>query len=142
MKDLLLLYYDSKKHCTIAIDSDGTIYTLPDKPIKWLRRWCVEAGSSLEGRLEGYRKKMGIIQKPALYVGGYPPWIFIPTVSMGRDDCVYVRADRIRKIGNDHGLAVVYFDTGVVYRLLVCARSLRQQRSRSLQYLKTLICLR
>ena len=98
MRDLLLLYYDSANCCTIAVHVDGTISALPDKPVKWLRRWCVEAGSSLEGRLDGYRKKMGIIQKPALYIGGYPPQIFIPTVSMERDDCLYLRADRIRKI--------------------------------------------
>ena len=90
MKDLLILYYDSQNRCTIAIEADGTIHTLPEKPVKWLRRWCVEAGSSLEGRLEGYRKKMGIVQKPALYIGGYPPLIFIPTVSMERDDCLYL----------------------------------------------------
>ena len=142
MRDLLLLYYDSANCCTIAVHFDGTISALPDKPVKWLRRWCVEAGSSLEGRLDGYRKKMGIIQKPALYIGGYPPQIFIPTVSMERDDCLYLRADRIRKIMSDDGIAVVCFDTGVVYRLPVCARSLRQQRNRSLQYLEMLSGLR
>ena len=142
MKDLLILYYASQNRCTIAIEADGTIHTLPEKPVKWLRRWCVEAGSSLEGRLEGYRKKMGIVQKPALYIGGYPPLIFIPTVSMERDDCLYLRADRIRKITSVDGMAVVCFDTGVVYRLPVCARSLRQQRNRSLQYLEMLSGLR
>lgn len=85
---------------------------------------------------------MGIIQKPALYIGGYPPQIFIPTVSMERDDCLYLRADRIRKIMSDDGIAVVCFDTGVVYRIPVCARSLRQQRNRSLQYLEMLNGLR
>ena len=117
MRDLLLLYYDSANCCTIAVHFDGTISALPDKPVKWLRRWCVEAGSSL-------------------------PQIFIPTVSMERDDCLYLRADRIRKIMSDDGIAVVCFDTGVVYRIPVCARSLRQQRNRSLQYLEMLNGLR
>lgn len=61
---------------------------------------------------------------------------------MERDDCLYLRADRIRKIMSDDGIAVVCFDTGVVYRIPVCARSLRQQRNRSLQYLEMLNGLR
>ena len=65
-------------------------------------KWLGGAGASRlaavsEGRLEGYRKKMGIVQKPALYIGGYPPLVFIPTVSMERDDCLYLRADRIHQ---------------------------------------------
>ena len=138
MSEYLMIYFSESSNKTIGLMLDGTLQALEGTPVEVFSNWCNEAGTSLQGRLECFRKKTGIVQKPPIYVGGIPPVIFIPTTSMKKKECIYLRADQIEHIRSEGVMSVVTFKQKISWRIPVCARSLRNRTRLSMDYVRSL----
>ena len=138
MHDYLIIYYNEEKQRTVGLTLDGTYQVLQGKPVEVFENWCNGAGTSLQGRVDCFKKKTGIVQKAPIYVGGVPPVIFIPTTSMKKMDCIYLRADQIHKIRSDGIMSWVTFKQNITYPVPACSRSLKKRTRLCLDYIHSL----
>lgn len=139
MEDLIIIYFCMQHRCTIGITQDGTVKTYSLTPLQLFQDWCSRSGSSLEGRIECYKRRMNVVQKPAIMVRSNPPALFFPTLSMRREDCLFLRYDQIQRIAPDGtDSCIVHFHSGVRYRVTADARILRRQKNHCRRYLNLL----
>ena len=138
MEEYLLIYYSETSKRSIGLTLDGTFQALQGKPVEIFRQWCNQAGTSLEGRLDCFKKLTGTRQKPSIYVGGVPPVIFVPTTSMKKLECIYLRADQIEKVKSSGLMTEVTFHQKITYKIPVSARNLRQRVRLSMEYVNNL----
>ena len=138
MKNYLLIYYSESSGKSIGLTLDGTLQALQGKPVEIFSQWCNDAGTSLKGRLDCFKQKTGITQKPPIYVGGVPPVIFVPTTSMKKLECIYLRADQIERVKSSGLMSEVTFRQKITYKIPVSARNLRQRIKLSMDYVQNL----
>lgn len=136
---IIAFYYSTTYQKTILILEDGTIQTNTTKPKNLLKQWCYEAGSSLEGRITCFKQKMHSVQKPIILIRLNSPLVYMPTVSMTRSDCLYLRYDSIIKVSKvNEDYSEILFEKGIRYRVQLDIRILRFQLKRCQHYLQYL----
>lgn len=131
-----VMFYDSKTNETVLMKQNNELKRLEGKPLSWLNKWCLAAGSSLKGREDSFKYLCGIRQKPCILVNEVDLVLFLPTHSIHSKDCVYVQYKIINKImTTDDNKTILLTKEGFRYELDSDSRILKKQYKRATDYL-------
>lgn len=88
MKTVAIVKYDKLNKETLIVTLDGNSQVIAQKPFKVISYWCLENGSSIQGRIDAFRYALNARQKCCIYVNDYT--LLMPTTSLSNDDCIYI----------------------------------------------------
>lgn len=134
-----LFYFNSKIRKTIFCFSGGVIETRDEKPIYWLRQWCLENGSTLDGRLASCRYMIRIVQKPPILVSEKNKIVFLPIASCFSEDCIFIQYSEVSLITEGIlGETIIEMKDQSKYTLPVGRKTIKQQYKRATELLRKL----
>ena len=88
MKTVAIVKYDKLNKKTLVVTLDGNKYVFEQKPFKVISYWCLENGSSIQGRIDAFRYALNVRQKCCIYINEHT--LLMPTTSLSNDDCIYI----------------------------------------------------
>lgn len=133
------IYYDEKTSETVLLNENTEICRIKKKPEKLFEQWCLENGSTLEGRLANFRYELNVKQKPCILVNEPGFILFIPTMSMSSTKCMYFQYRKINRIKTwKIGNCCIETKNGTNYYLDMDVRVLRKQFLRAKEYTNNL----
>ncbi|MEG0409020.1 MAG: competence protein ComK [Bacilli bacterium] len=134
-----IIYFDQKTYETVCIKNQDNEIRFKGKPTKVLNEWCLEHGSSLEGRIDSFKYLLKVRQKPGILISERCKVLFIPTLSTTSNDCRYIQYTHIKKIiKNGPKSCTVTMNNGNSYNFNVDYRVIKQQQKRAKLYLSKL----
>ncbi|MEG0658347.1 competence protein ComK [Anaerorhabdus sp.] len=134
-----VIYYDTKTNETVLMKDKEEIKRLNGKPIKWIKIWCLENGSSLEGRQASFSYLCKVHQKPCILINEMELLLLLPTQSIQSEQCLYIQYRNIDKIVSLNSKSCLLITrNGYEYDLNVDARIIKKQIKRSNEYVKKL----
>ena len=123
----ILMISTSEKGSTLYFD-DCKTKNISIKPINFIKKLCINNGSSLEGRIASFKYLTNTRQKPCILIK--EGLIYIPTLSSNNSDCKYLLYNRIVWVKKDNNDSLVLFDNGLKLNVDVNYRTLRKQLQR------------
>ncbi len=126
-----LFFYDYNKKETLFFLAGKEIGKMKKKPIQLMNQWCLENGSTLEGRMKSFRYLVNIVQKPPIMISEKKKSIIIPTTSIHSEDCIFINYQSVLKVQFfELGKTKVIMKDSSEYIVLVDVRTLRLQMKR------------
>ncbi|MFV0479763.1 MAG: competence protein ComK [Anaerorhabdus sp.] len=134
-----LFYYDTQTKETVFVYREKEIGRKKDKPVVFIKCWCLENGSTMEGRLKSCRHLLKIVQKPPILISERQRLVFMTTTSHTTEDCVFIQSRGIQSIKKTKENATrIVMQDGSAYIILLDYRIINRQYKRSLQLLEKL----
>lgn len=132
-----IIYYQPSSNETILVMPGGKKDIYKGKPKTLLNDWCLNNGSSLDGRMESFRYLLNVSQKPCILVSEKKGIMFMPTLSIDSFECQFIRFDCIATIRRHHdGTCKVITKDNSEYFFNVDPRVIKLQYKRSQLFLK------
>lgn len=133
------VYYDEQAKETVMMFEKKEIKRIRGNPKKVFESFCLNHGSTLQGRLANFRYELQVKQKPCILVSEPGCILFIPTRSMASDKCQYFQYQTIRSLKRvDKNSCQIITKQGTVYGVDVDVRVIRKQMKRSQMFMKKL----
>ena len=131
MKRVLALRYDTLKKETELFLENGQKRVEKGRPEPLLNRWCLEYGSTMQGRRDAVKAVTGIRTKVPLLVSDMTSVIFFPILSeKSRTDNFWINDSMLVMMKADQRIACdLYFADGTVLKVPFDIRILKRQRN-------------
>lgn len=137
MNDYLVLYEKNNKG--YAVNHDGNVVTINEKPIFYLARLCMKHGSTFEGRIDACKKSLNIKQKAPLLISELTNEIWFPTLSSTNKDNIWINYNEIIDITSlNNNESLITFKNGYKYKISINIRIIRKQIQRCKEYIELL----
>ncbi|MCI9084077.1 MAG: hypothetical protein HFH46_00480 [Bacilli bacterium] len=135
----MLEYEISRKTCALlALNSKETEvieeekrFTIDRKATKIIKKSCEYYGCTLEGRLKGSQKQLGMKYKLPIVIENTNELIFFPTASPRLEDCSWISLNNIKKYQKQGYGTLVEFNNGITIHLEISIETLENQINRA-----------
>lgn len=98
-------------HKTIVSYLNGRVEEYEMQPLELLDLWCIQSGSTYEGRTKAFSKLMQMRQKPPVLLSERIQTVLFPLISPNKENCIWLSYENIFRIVN-----VQPFESKVVFR--------------------------
>lgn len=134
---LLYLYFDPKDFCTHIVTNQSNI-KIHLNPILVLNQFCIERGSSLEGRMKSFQVLTNTKQKPAVLLDERNQLLLFPTHGITNDACVWISYHEVFSYHAQGNQTEIVFVNGEKLLLSVQYRTIKLQMERCEMFLQQL----
>lgn len=131
MSRVLALRYDPKEKQTELFFESGRSTREKGRPEGILNRWCIQCGSTMQGRIDAVKAVTGIRSKVPLVIGDQGSVIFFPILSSrSTADNYWINDSMLVTMKADQRIACdLYFAEGTVLTVPFDIRILKRQRN-------------
>ena len=135
----MLEYEISSKTCALlAINSQETEvieeenrFIIDHRATKIIKKSCEYYGCTLEGRLKGSQKQLGMKYKLPIVIENTNELIFFPTTSPRLEDCSWISLNNIKTYQKQGYGTLVEFNNGITIELEISLETLENQINRA-----------
>ncbi|MCI9585326.1 MAG: hypothetical protein HFH45_01665 [Bacilli bacterium] len=135
----MLEYEISSKTCALlAINSKETEvieeenrFIIDHRATKIIKKSCEYYGCTLEGRLKGSQKQLGMKYKLPIVIENTNELIFFPTTSPRLEDCSWISLNNIKTYQKQGYGTLVEFNNGITIELEISLETLENQINRA-----------
>ncbi len=135
--DYLLIKIDPHSSDTILIDYQGSPSTVTTSLTLLLKQWCLQHGSTLDGRIQCYYSMLNVRSKACVLVNERIEYVcYFPTKSLSAMDCMLINYRRVAHISkvNEHQSKII-FNNGVEFVIDCSYRIVKKQYDRCRNFL-------
>ncbi len=127
----VLIHFDAIQKQTVLTFEDGSMEQVNQSPVSYLEHLCIRNCSTLQGRQDAFRLLTGYHAKAPVLISEQLDYLYFPTVSQEKNDCVWVDESRIIKCKKvDAWHTTIFFTSGFRKDLEVNVRVIRNQLNR------------
>ncbi|AXF56307.1 competence protein ComK [Salicibibacter kimchii] len=95
---------------SVIYEREQTVVHCRERPLRIIRRSCLDGGASLEGRLEAVRHKTKLARKLPIPINVEENWFAFPTSGLRDHECCWVFYHHIDTVIASHGgFCNIYF---------------------------------
>lgn len=135
----MLEYEINSKTCAlIALNATETEviekenrFIIDRRATKIVKKSCEYYGCTLEGRLKGSQKQLGMKYKLPIIVENTKELIFFPTISPRLDDCSWISLNNIKHYEKQDYGTIIEFNNGIKIQLEISIETLENQINRA-----------
>lgn len=139
IQDILYMYYHIQKAGTYIVYNNRTKIFVNSKIEHVLSQFCLQHGSTKEGRIHFFSHTQGIARKVPVLISEQYEIIFFPLFGKRNKDQIWIQYQPIKKIVNEDNISTqIYFKNECELCVNVNYRSIRRQMLRCKRMIKFL----
>lgn len=124
---------------SLLIFSDGRQENITESPMRYLEDLILPSCSTLQGRVQAFRKLLDVSQKPCVLISERTQKTYFPTRGLDHPDCAfYLYQDVISYSSIDSDHTQLLLESGMKLMVDVNVRTIRGQMERCVRFLEKL----
>lgn len=112
---------------TIIMKKEGSVKLENMSPLQFLDAWCLEYGSTYEGRKRALQKHLQIKQKVPILISEQTKDFMFPTCAIHCDGCIWINYRFVEEVKRKEAKTLVRFFDDSVLLLDTDIRSIRRE---------------